>query len=126
MTFRIESKPLRTVLRWQVYATAVMTLIACAWAGLHGALSALLGGLVSWLAGLVFAMLVSGGKAASAGAALRTVFRAEASKIMLIVLLLWLVLATYQDIVAAAFFVAFAIVVLMSQAAILVRENRVE
>lgn len=103
-----------------------MTLIACAWAGLHGALSALLGGLVSWFAGLVFAMMISGGKAASAGAALRTAFRAEASKIMLIVLLLWLVLATYQDIVPAAFFGAFAIVVLMFQAAILVRENRVE
>ena len=122
MTFGISSKPLRTVLRWQVYVTVVIALVSGLWAGFHGALSAALGGLVSFLAGLVFAMMVSGDTVMrSAGAALRTLFRAEAGKITLIVLLLWLVLTTYQEVVLLAFFVAFVITVLVSQMAILVR-----
>jgi len=120
--FGISSKPLRTVLRWQVYVTVVIALVSGLWAGFHGALSAALGGLVSFLAGLVFAMMVSGDTVMrSAGAALRTLFRAEAGKITLIVLLLWLVLTTYQEVVLLAFFVAFVISVLVSQMAILVR-----
>ena len=126
MTFSITSKPLRTVLRWQVYATVVMALMAGLWAGMHGALSAGLGGLVSCLAGLVFAMMVSGSPVRSAGATLRTLFRAEAGKIMLIVLLLWLVLTTYQEVVLLAFFLGFAISVLVSQLAILVPEGQVD
>lgn len=116
----------RTVLRWQLYATVAIALMAGVWAGMHGALSALLGGLVSWLAGLVFAVMVSGSKVKSAGATLRTLFRAEASKIVLIMLLLWLVLTTYREVVVVAFFVAFVISVLVSQMAILVRESRVD
>ena len=40
-------KPIRTVLRWQLVATAVLTLAAGLIAGVDGALSAALGGLVS-------------------------------------------------------------------------------
>ncbi len=123
MNFSIESKPLRTVLRWQVYVTVMVALMAGGWAGTHGALSALLGGLVSWLAGLVFALMVSGSKMKSAGATVRTLFRAMASKIMLTVSMLWLVLTAYQDVVAVAFFVAFVISVLVSQTAVLVQES---
>ena len=123
MTFSIPSKPLRVVLRWQVYASVVMALAAGLWTGPHGALSAALGGLVSFAAGLVFAMMVSGRTVESAGAVLRTLLRAEAGKITLIVLLLWLVLTTYQEVVAPAFFAAFVISVAVSQLAILVRES---
>ncbi len=126
MTFSIPSKPLRTVLRWQVYVTVLIAVMAGLWAGFHGALSAALGGLVVCLAGLVFAMMVSGNTVRSAGAALRALFRAEAGKITLIVLLLWLVLTTYQEVVPLAFFVAFVISVLVSQMAILVRADRVD
>jgi len=57
---------------------------------------------------------------------LRALLRATAGKIMLTVLLLWLVLTVYRDIVAVAFFASFAVAVLVSQTAILVRENRVD
>ncbi len=123
MAFKIESKPLRTVLRWQFYTTAALALMAGIWAGMHGAFSALLGGFVSWAAGLVFALMVSGGRVRTAGATLRILFRAEASKIMLMIFLLWLVLTTYQDVVPVAFFVGFVAAVLVSQAALLVRES---
>ena len=123
MVFKIESKPLRTVLRWQLYATAAMALGAGAIAGMHGAFSAVLGGIVSWAAGLVFAVMVSGGRVRTAGEVLRILFRAEASKIMLIIILLWLVLTTYQDVVPVAFFAAFIVSVLVSQAVMLVSET---
>jgi hypothetical protein len=52
----------------------------------------------------------------------RTALRAEAAKIAVIVLQLWLILTTYRDVVHVAFFSAFVITVLVSQAAILVRD----
>ena len=121
--FRIESKPLRAVLRWQSYATAVIALGAGMLGGMHGAFSAVLGGFISWVAGLVFALLVSRGRVATAGETLRVLFRAEASKVMLIIFLMWLVLTTYQEVVPVAFFVGFVASVLVSQAVLLVRET---
>jgi len=119
----IGSKPLRTVLRWQLYATVITVLIAWVCTGRHGALSALYGGLTSWASGLVFAVAVSGNKVRTAGETLRTLFRAEAGKVLLVVILFWLVLTTYQDVVPMAFFAAFVVAVIVSQAAIVVRES---
>ena len=73
-------------------------------------------------AGIVFAMLVGLGRAATAGATLRTMIRAEAAKITLIVLQLWLVLGGYRDLVPSAFFATFVATLLVSQAAILIRD----
>lgn len=89
---------------------------------MHGAVSALLGGLVNVMAGLVYGLMVADGRIKSAGETLRTLVRAEASKIILIVLQLWLVLTFYQDVVAIAFFSSFAISVLVFPLALLVRE----
>lgn len=89
---------------------------------MHGAISALLGGLINVTAGGVYAKMVSGSAARSAGQTLRTLIRAEASKIALIVLQLWLVLTAYHDVVVTTFFAAFAISVLVSPMALLVRE----
>jgi ATP synthase protein I len=123
VVLRIESKPLRTVLRWQLYATVVCALGAGVVTGMHGAFSALLGGFISWAAGLVFALLASGRKVRTAGETLRILLRAEASKIMLMIFLLWLVLTAYREVVPVAFFAAFVVSVLVSQAALLVRET---
>ncbi len=118
----ISSKPLRTVLRWQAYVAVVLTLAAGWWAGMPGAVSALLGGLINVTAGLVYAMMVSGNTARSAGQTLRTLVRAEASKIALIALQLWLVLTAYHDVVMTAFLAAFVISVLVFPMALLVRD----
>ena len=114
--------PIRRVAGWQGIATLFVALVAGVWAGAHGALSAVLGGLVNISAGVVFAVLIAVNPSATAAGTLRTMLRAEAGKIIVIVLGLWLVLTTYGDVVHAAFFSAFVITVLVSQAAILVQD----
>ena len=115
-------KPVRTVLRWQLIATAALTLAGGVLAGVDGALSAALGGAVSICAGGVSAVVASKGRARSAGGVLISALVAEGVKIGLIVLLLGLVLATYQDVVAPAFFGSFLVTVLIFGVAIFVRE----
>ena len=117
------AKPIRTVLRWQVMATAALTLLAWIVAGVHGALSAALGGAVSILSGLGSAVVASMGKAESAGGILLIVLRAEAVKLGLIVILLWLVLATYRNVVATAFIGSFVVTVLIFSMAFFVRDD---
>ena len=116
------SRPIRTVLRWQLIATAALALVAGALAGGHGALSAALGGAVSILAGLASAVVASLGRAKSAEGALFAVLRAEAVKIGLIVILLWLVLATYRDVAVLVFLGSFAVTVVIFAMAFFVRE----
>lgn len=119
----IQSKPISAVLRWQAYATAAMTLFAGGLWGMHAGLSALLGGLISIASGAVFAIVAHTGRAGTAGSVLRVALRAEAAKIIAIVLLLWLVLTTYKEVVALAFLGAFAVTVVIFSAAIAVREK---
>jgi len=115
-------KPIRTVLRWQLIATAALTLAGGALAGVDGALSAALGGAVSICAGWVSAVVASKGKAHSAGDVLIGALMAEGVKIGLIAILLWLVLVTYEGIVAPAFFGSFIVTVLIFGMAFFVRE----
>jgi ATP synthase protein I len=115
-------KPIRTVLRWQLIATAALTLAGGILAGVDGALSAALGGAVSVSAGWVAAVVASKGKAQSAADVLIGALMAEGVKIGLIVILLWLVLATYEGVVAPAFFGSFLVTVLIFGMAFFVRE----
>lgn len=119
---RALSKPIRTVLRWQLIATFALTIVAGLLAGGHGALSAALGGAVSVCAGLASAAVASMGRAQSAGEILVGALRAEGVKIGLVVVLLWLVLATYGEVVAIAFFGSFFATVLIFALAFFVRE----
>ena len=119
----IQSKPISAVLRWQAYATAAMTLFAGVLWGMHAGLSALLGGMISIASGAVFAIVANTGRAGTAGSVLRVALRAEAAKIIAIVLLLWLVLTTYKQVVALGFLGAFAVTILIFSAAIAVREK---
>lgn len=120
---RTLSKPIRTVLRWQSIATLALTLVAAAAAGLHGALSAALGGMVSMCAGLVSGVVASWGKTESAGGVLIAALRAEGVKIGLMVLLLWIVLATYHRVVLLAFLGTFILTALIFSMAIAVRNR---
>ncbi|HEY8070296.1 MAG TPA: ATP synthase subunit I [Burkholderiales bacterium] len=116
------SKAIRTVLRWQLIATAVLTVVAGIEIGVHGALSAALGGAVSICAGAVSAMVARGSEQ-SAGGILVSALRAEGVKIGLIVVLLWLVLAVYGDVVVLAFIGSFAATILIFATAFFVREH---
>jgi ATP synthase protein I len=116
------SQPIRTVLRWQLLATAVLMLVAGYWAGAHGALSAALGGLISIFSGVVSAVVVSLGKPESAVGVVVAALSAEAVKIGLIVILLCLVLVVYRDVVPLAFLGTFTVTVLIFAMAFFVRE----
>jgi len=120
--FASRIRPFRTVLRWQLIATAVLTLAsAIPWGG-DGALSAALGGAVNIVAGAVYGWRVTRGEARTAGEALVTMFRAWGIKVLLIVGQLVLVLSLYRDIVHAAFFAAFVVTVGVFAAAVAVRD----
>lgn len=111
------------MLQWQLIATAALTLIAGFWLGAHGAFSAALGGAVSVCAGMASAYVAAKGSAQSAGGILVGALRAEAVKIGLIVVLLWLVMAAYDEVVAGVFFASFIATVLIFSMAFFVREN---
>ena len=118
----LKSKPIRTVLAWQAIATVAIAAMAGGWAGLHAALSAALGGTVTLTSTVVYAFVLGIGQTATAGASVVTMLRAEGAKILVILLQLWLVLATYRDVVAAALFTAFVVTVLLFRTAFLARE----
>ena len=119
----LKSRPILTVLRWQAFATIAIAAAAGLWAGFHAALSAALGGLVTLSSSVVYAFVLGIGPTASADASIVTMLRAEGAKILVVILQLWLVLATYKDVVLAALFAAFAITVLLFSTALLAREH---
>jgi len=123
VTSPLKSRPILTVLRWQAFATIAIAAAAGLWAGFHAALSAALGGLVTLSSTVVYAFVLGIGPTASADASIVTMLRAEGAKILVIILQLWLVLATYKDVVLAALFAAFAITVLLFSTALLAREH---
>ena len=118
-------RAIRIVLGWQVIATMVLALAFGFLWGLHGALSAALGGAVNVVAGSAYAFMASRSKAGSMGEALRGVLRAEAVKVMLVLVQLPIVLSSYKDIVHVAFFTSFVITVVVFAMAIAVREDEV-
>jgi ATP synthase protein I len=124
----LKTRPIRTVLKWQLIATAAVAVLAGVWSGGHGAISATLGGLVNLAAGVVYALLLGVGLRAAptpvpgAAVALGAMIRAEGGKLLVIIGGLWSILSTYKDIVPEAFFAAFAITVIMFSMAIFVRD----
>jgi ATP synthase protein I len=122
----LKTKPIRTVLKWQLVVTGAVAAIAGMWAGGHGVISAGLGGLVNVSAGVVYAFVLGLGLGArrvpDVGTSLLAMFRAEASKILVIIGGLWLALSTYKDMVPAAFFTAFVITVIVFSMAFFVRD----
>jgi ATP synthase protein I len=119
----LRIRPIRTVLRWQVIATAALTALGWLATGKHGAASAALGGLVGITAAVVFAGVASLGSTSSAATALLAVLRAEAAKVGLIVLALWLVLTTYKDVAIVWFIGSFLATVLILSIAPAVRDR---
>ena len=115
-------RPVLTVLGWQIAATAALAVGAAFIAGMHGALSALGGGLISITAGVAAALVASMGSRRSAGGVVMGALRAEAVKIGLAVLLLWLVLVNYGDAVVGALIASFVVTLLIFAMAFFVRD----
>jgi ATP synthase protein I len=123
----LSTKPIRRVLRWQAAATVVIAAIAGLLAGPHAALSAVLGGVVNITSVVVYAVVLwlsmrSISNPASAGSTVAALFRAEACKILVIIVQLWLVLVTYRQVDFVVFFASFVITVLLFRMALLERK----
>jgi len=117
---------LRIVLRWQCVATALLAVMGAWLAGLHGAISALLGGAVAIAGGMVFAFLArtpktQSGDPGSAWDGLAWILKAEGAKVLVIVILLGLVLATYKEVVVVGFIGTFIVAVIIFSMAIFLR-----
>jgi len=119
----IKNRPLRIVLRWQLIVTVLITIILGLLINLQSAISAFLGGMVSYISSAAFAMIVSCHKGYTASGTVRTALRAEAVKIVLIIMLLWSVFRFYEDVNAFAFIGMFVVTVIVHSMALLVSEK---
>jgi ATP synthase protein I len=113
----------RPVIGLQVLCTAAATLLSAWLAGLHGAISAAVGGSIGIIAGLAFVALAARSKPKSAGEALYGALRAEAVKLALMIVLLWVVLATYKNVVAIGLIGTFIATVLIFTMAVWVKQG---
>jgi ATP synthase protein I len=98
-------------------------LIAAIWIGPHGAMSALLGGLINVAAGTVFGWVATHSRKRTAAEAMLALVRAEAVKVVLIVAQLWIVLVNYKQLVVAPFFGTFILTVIFFSMAFFVRDR---
>ena len=119
----IRNRSIRTVLVWQCYATVAIAALMFFWNGAHGGTSALLGGLVSVIAGVAYGYMVSRKVVRGAGNTLRILLRAESTKIALTVLQLWFVLTMYKNIDVVGFFLAFIATVMIFSLALFVSDK---
>ena len=116
-------RPIRTVLLWQLLVTAALGAAAAMLSGTSAALSAAAGGGVSIIAGLAAAFVASLSDAKSAGRVLAGALRAEAVRLGLALVLLWLVLANYEQAAVAVLLGAFVVTMLIFSMAFFVREH---
>lgn len=112
-------RPFRLVLVWQCIATALIAMASGLLAGGESAWSAVMGGGIG-VAGMLAFSLMAGRRSATTAGAVSVALRAEAVKIGVIVLLLWLAFAGQRDIAVLPFFGAFVVSVLLSGIALAV------
>jgi len=113
---------MRAALAWQLAVTGVLALAAGLLGGRHAAISVVLGGGAVAIANLGYAFLVSVSAPRTVGATLRTLLRAEAVKVVLIVLELWLVFSFYRELVPLPLIAAMIVTVLIWPVALLYRD----
>ena len=113
---------MQAALAWQLGATASSALVAGLVGGMHAAVSAALGGAVVVVANVAYVCTVTLSAPRTAGATIQTLVRAEAVKVALIVLELWLVFSGYGAVVALPLVVTLILTVLLWPVALLYRD----
>lgn len=111
------NKVFSEMLRWQLSATAVVAVIALLISGLHAGVSAVAGGL-SVVIGAFVASKIAQRHKKDASAILINLLKAEAVKILVIVVLLFITFKVYKQLVPFALIVGLAAAALFSGAAI--------
>lgn len=109
----------RKAAKWQLLATAAVAVAAFFLKGMHGALSALAGGGAAIAGGYVASLVAGRGEQnKEAGAILANLLKAEAVKILVIVILLWITFKMYAgNLVPMALIFGLAAAALLSGAA---------
>ena len=116
----IKNKPLAVVLRIQFLFILATAIIFGYWLGVHGAISAILGGGVSFVSGMVFGLIISRHQGFLPGEVIKTALKAEILKISIIVILLWLIFKFYVSVIPTVFIGVFVLTVLLHSVALFV------
>jgi ATP synthase protein I len=106
-------KQFRTAIASQLAFTTIATLAAAWLGGIHGALSAALGGSIGIAGSGVFAALAVRSKANSAGDVLASALKAEAAKLFVAVLLVVVAMKSYREAVPLALFATWMVSLLI-------------
>ncbi len=123
MIVRITSKPMRIALGWQVIATIVLGLGAGLIWDVTAAKSALLGATINMVADLGYALMTSvGPRVTSAGNVLRKMLRAEAVRLIVLLVLMGWTLSNVKSLNHLIFLIAFGVSVLVFRMAIFVKD----
>ena len=104
------------MLRLQLIATAVVAIASLVISGLHAGVSALVGGAVVIVAAFI-ASKIAQRKSKEAAAVLVNLLKAEAVKVLIIIVLLFLVFKVYKQLVPFALIIGLAAAALVSGAA---------
>ena len=104
------------MLRLQLIATAIVAIASLAISSLHAGLSALLGGAVVMIAAFV-ASKIAQRKSVEAATVLVNLLKAEAVKVLIIIVLLFITFKVYKQLVPFALIVGLAAAALVSGAA---------
>jgi ATP synthase protein I len=110
------------MLLWQAIVTVAIAAIAGFAVGVHGAWSAMLGGSINLAANGLYALAYGLMRPVGPGGAVIAAVRAEASKILLVMLLLAAVLLMYRDMVPTAFLATFILTALLFRLVLILRD----
>ncbi len=119
----ILSKQVRAVLAWQCGATALLALLSWIFAGMPGSISAVLGGVINIFAGLVLFAVASLGSKNTAGQVVMRAIKAEGSKVVFVVIALWMSMAQFKGLVYVPFIATFCLTALLPAVAFLGRDS---
>jgi F0F1-type ATP synthase assembly protein I len=119
---RLGNRPMRAALLWQLAVAGVCAAVASLFGGEHAAISAALGGTVVILANVAYMLTVSLSAPRTVGATIQTMLRAEAVKVALIVLGLWVVFTGYSELVPFPLVATLILTVLLWSVALLYRD----
>ena len=119
--FRLR-RPFRLATMAQLLVTLSTAAVAAYLSGSNAFLSAVLGGAVG-IAGLLAFAFFSSRRTDTANDTIRVALRAEAAKIVTVVLLLWTCFSFYAGLSVPAFFIAFILSILLSGIAFAVADR---
>jgi ATP synthase protein I len=122
VTSPLQTRSFRAMLLWQAVATAAVAAVAGVWAGGNAAWSAVLGGAVNLAANAMYGFAYGLMRPTGPGGAVIAAVRAEASKILLVLVLLLAVVVLFRELVLAAFLATFILTALLFRLVLIVRD----